>query len=224
VQWDERKRGRKVLRQVQEVREVAEAIIHRYHVHGLLDVQYHERVVSQRPVRRYRERAAGTRVECEVSLSVQLDAAAVAQVESCLGWHVYVTNQQASQLSLEQAVLAYRGEYVIERGFGRLKGRPLSVRPMQLTSDTRVDPLALAWPARALFAGIPGAVSVGSTPRSTTRRPTSEALLKAFKGLHVTALTQLAQTVYHVTPLSALQQRILARLSRRFVSQARSPF
>src|SRR5450759_351605 len=84
----ERKRGRKVLRQVQEVREVAEAIIHRYHVHGLLDVQYHERVVSQRPVRRYRERAAGTRVECEVSLSVQLDAAAVAQAASCLGWHV----------------------------------------------------------------------------------------------------------------------------------------
>jgi transposase len=30
---------------------------------------------------------------------------------------------------------------VIERGFGRLKGRPLSLRPMQLTSDNRVTGL-----------------------------------------------------------------------------------
>src|SRR5260221_11368723 len=131
----ERKRGKKVLRQVQEVREVAEAIIHRYRVDGLLDVQYHERFVSQRPVRRYRERAAGTRVECEVSLSVQVDAAAVAQAESCLGWHVYVTNQPAEQLSLEQAGLAYRGEYVIELGFGSFKGRPLLLRIMKLPTD-----------------------------------------------------------------------------------------
>src|SRR5438876_2630949 len=49
-------------------------------------------------------------------------------------------------------------------------------------------------------------------PKRTTRRPTTEALLKAFKGLHVTALTQRAQMASHVTPLSALQERILALL------------
>ena len=74
-------------------------MVHRYRVDGLLEVAYHERVVNQRPVRRYRERAAGTRVEREVSLSVQVNAEAVAQAESCLGWHVYVTNQPAAQLS-----------------------------------------------------------------------------------------------------------------------------
>src|SRR5439155_12984494 len=58
-----------------------------------------------------------------------------------LGWHVYVTNQPAEQLSLEQAVLAYREEYLIERGFGRVIGRPLSVRPLQLASDQRVKGL-----------------------------------------------------------------------------------
>jgi len=226
VNQTERKRGKKVLRQVQEVREVAEAIIHRYHVDGLLDVQYHERIVSERPVRRYRERAAGMCVEREVSLSVQVDAAAVAQAESCLGWHVYVTNQQASQLSLEQAVLACRGEYVIERGFGRLKGRPLSVRPMQLTSDIRVTGLIrllllglrvlclLEYQVRCQLAEHREELAglYAGNPKRTTRRPTSEALLKAFKGLHVTALTQLVHTVYHVTPLSALQERIIALL------------
>ena len=110
VNQAEGKRGKKVLRQVQEVREVAEAIVRRYRVEGLLEIEYQERMVSERPVRRYRERAAGTHVEREISLRVQVNRTAVAQAESCLGWHVYVTNQPAEQLSLEQAVLAYRGE------------------------------------------------------------------------------------------------------------------
>jgi len=223
VNQAERKRGKKVLRQVQEVREVAEAIVRRYRVEGLLEIEYHERIVSERPVRRYGERAAGTRVEREISLCVQVNRNAVAQAESCLGWHVYVTNQPAEQLSLEQAVLAYRGEYVIERGFGRVIGRPLSVRPMQLTSDQRVTGLLrllslglrvlclLEYQVRCQLAeqrqDLAG-LSAGN-PKRTTRRPTSEALLKAFKGLHVTALTQLAQTVFHVTPLSAFRNVFL---------------
>jgi transposase len=221
-----RKRGKKVLRQVAEVCEVAELIVRRYRVEGLLEIEYHERIVSERPVRRYGERAAGTRVEREISLRVQVNGSAVAQAESCLGWHVYVTNQPAEQLSLEQAVVAYRGEYVIERGFGRLKGRPLSVRPMHLTSDQRVTGLLrllslglrvlclLEYQVRCQLAeqrqDLAG-LDAGK-PKRTTHRPTSEALLKAFKGLHVTALTQLAQTVFHVTPLSALQERIIALL------------
>jgi transposase len=222
----ERKRGKTVLQQVAEVREVAEAIMHRYRVDGLLQVQYHERIVSERPVRRYRERAAGTRVEREVSLSVHVNAEAVAQAEFCLGWHVYVTNQPADQLSLEQAVLAYREEYLIERGFGRLKGRPLSVSPLHLTSEQRVKGLLrllslglrllclLEYQVRHQLAEQQQALAglYAGNPKRTTRRPTSEALLKAFKGLHLTALSQQAHTVYHVTPLSTLQERIMALL------------
>ena len=226
LQQSEHKRGKKVLRQVSEVRKVVEAIVHRYRVDGLLEVQYQERVVSERPVRRYRERAAGTRVEREVSLSVQVNTDAVAQAEFCLGWRVYVTNQPADQLSLEQAVLAYREEYLIERGFGRLKGRPLSVCPMQLTSEQRVKGLLrllslglrvlclLEYQVRCQLAEQQQALAglYAGNPKRATRRPTSEALLKAFKGLHLTALTQHAYTVYHVTSLSMLQQRIIALL------------
>ena len=226
LQPSEHKRGKKVLRQLAEVREVAEAIVHRYRLEGLLDVQYHERIVSERPVRRYGQRAAGTRVEREISLSVQVNADALAQAEFCLGWHVYVTNQPADQLSLEQAVLAYREEYLIERGFGRLKGRPLSVRPMQLTSEQRVKGLLrllslglrvlclLEYQLRCQLAAQQQALAglYAGNPKRATRRPSTEALLKAFKGLHLTALTQQAHTVYHVTPLSTLQERIIALL------------
>jgi transposase len=222
----EHKRGKKVLREVSEVREVAEAIVHRSRVEGLLDVRYHERVLSERPVRGYGERATGTRVEREISLSVQVKTEAVAQAECCLGWHVYVTNQPAEQLSLEQTVLAYRDEYLIERGFGRLKGRPLSVSPLQLTSEPRVKGLLrllsvglrvlclLEYQVRQQLAEQQLALAglYAGNPKRATRRPTSEALLKAFKGLHLTALRQHAHTVYHVTPLSALQERILALL------------
>jgi transposase len=222
----EHKRGKKVLRQVSEVRKVAEAILHRYRVEGLLEVQYHEWIVSEQPVRRYRERAAGTRVEREVSLSVQVNADAVAQAKSCLGWHVYVTNQPVEQLSLEQAVLAYREEYLIERGFGRLKGRPLSVSPLQLTSEPRVKGLLrllslglrvlclLEYQVRGQLAEQQQALAglYAGNPKRATRRPTSEALLKAFKGLHLTALRKPAHTAYHVTPLSTLQERIMALL------------
>jgi transposase len=143
-----------------------------------------------------------------------------------LGWHVYVTNQQASQLSLEQAVLAYREEYLIERGFGRVIGHPLSVSPLQLTSEPRVKGLLrllslglrvlclLEYQVRAQLAEQQQSLAglYAGNPKRATRRPTSEALLKAFKGLHLTALSQQAHTAYHVTPLSTLQERIMALL------------
>ena len=58
--------------------------------------------------------------------AVQRDAAAIQAAERRLGWRVYGTNRPATALTLAQAVLAYRDEYLVERGFGRLKGRSLS--------------------------------------------------------------------------------------------------
>lgn len=123
-------------------------------------------------------------------------------------------------------MLAYGDEDLIEQGFGRLKGRPLSVSPLQLTSEHRVQGLLrllslglrvlclLEYEVRRHLAeqeeGLAGLYA--GNPKRTTHRPTSEALLKAFKGLHLTVLTQQACTSSHVTPLSPLQERILALL------------
>ena len=46
-----------------------------------------------------------------------------------------MTNQPQDQLPLEQAILAYRSEDIVERGFGRLQGRPLSLTPMYVQRD-----------------------------------------------------------------------------------------
>jgi transposase len=52
-----------------------------------------------------------------------------------LGWRIYSPNQPVEQLSLEQAVLAYRSAYLVERSLGRRKGRPLSLTPMYVQRD-----------------------------------------------------------------------------------------
>jgi hypothetical protein len=70
-----------------------------------------------------------------VRVTVEVDAAAVEEAVRRLGWRVYATNAPAEQLTLTQAVLAYRNEYIIERSFGRLKGKPLSLTPMYLQRD-----------------------------------------------------------------------------------------
>ena len=54
---------------------------------------------------------------------------------SQLGWRVYATNQSAEHLTLSQAVEAYRDEYLVERNFSRLKGRPLSLAPLYVQRD-----------------------------------------------------------------------------------------
>lgn len=100
------------------------------------------------------------------------------------------------------------------------------MRPLHLTSEQRVIGLLrllsvglrvlclLEYQVRSQLANPQQALAglYAGNPRRATRRPTSEALLKAFKGLHLTALIQQAHTTYHVTPLSALQERIMALL------------
>ncbi len=49
-------------------------------------------------------------------------------------------------------------------------------------------------------------------PKRTTRRPTAEALLQAFRLIHLSVVTLGQQTHRHITPLSEVQQRILVLL------------
>jgi transposase len=95
----------------------------------------YEQQGTSHPVRAYRERAAGVKVDRQATVEVRVDEEALAAAASRFGWRLYATNQPREQLSLEQAVLAYRSEYLVERGFGRLKGRPLSLAPMYVQRD-----------------------------------------------------------------------------------------
>ena len=71
----------------------------------------------------------------QATVEVRVDEEALESAVRRLGWRMSSTNQPKEQLSLEQAVLAYRSEYLVERSLGRLKGRPLSLRPMYVQRD-----------------------------------------------------------------------------------------
>jgi len=123
-------------------------------------------------------------------------------------------------------VLAYREEYIIERGFGRLKGKPLSLTPMYLQRDDHatglIRLLTIGLRVLTLFEFVlTGKLFETKTdiaglyagnPKRKTSRPTTEALLRAFN-VDLIGIKGVDDIIsYHLTPLTALQQRILELL------------
>jgi transposase len=74
-----------------------------------------------------------------------------AVIASC-GWRTYVKNRSEDLLSIEAVVLAYRDQYVVEHAFHRLKGKCLSLTPINIRKDERIDGLVklLTVPLRIL--------------------------------------------------------------------------
>jgi transposase len=216
-------RGKKRFTEEAALAAAVEALIAKHRVAGLLQVDYQTQI-EVRPKRRYRDRPA--RVERTPTFTVQarIDAAALAEAVRRLGWRVYATDQ--AELSLTEAVLAYREAYFIERGFGRLKGRPLSLTPMYLDSDARVKGLIrlLSVGLRVLTLiefsvrqrlrqeGVQLGGLYAGNPKRVTARPTTEMLLRVFTGLTLVLLHQDNETHVQLTALTPLQRRILELL------------
>jgi transposase len=126
-------------------------------------------------------------------------------------------------LSLAQAVLASRSAYQVERSFGRLKGRPLSLTPLYVQRDDhatgRMRLLSIALRVLTLLAcvgrrqwatdGVKLAGLYAGNPQRATDRPTAERVLEAFQDLTLTLIKGSQQTDRHMTALRPLQQRIL---------------
>jgi len=219
------KQGKARIEDADSMRAAAQAVLRRHRVDGLFQLTITEQV-QKRAVRAYGGRPARVETNRLVTLQVTVDEQAVEETVRWFGWRVYVTNHPAETLSLQEAVLAYREEYLVERGFGRLKGKPLSLTPMYLHSDTRATGLIhLLSIGLRILTLIEYQVRTGlaerqeklaglyaGNPKRTTQRPTAEALLTAFKGIYLSTVTIGDQLSRHVTPLSALHEKILSLL------------
>jgi transposase len=222
---NQRGRGRKRFADVEPLRQAAEAVVERHQVHGLLRLSYEESV-HERPVRRYGERPATVRVEREVQATAVVEERVLEEVIRRLGWRVCATDAPVERLSLTQSALAYRNQYIIDRGMGRLKGQPLSLTPMYLQRDDHATGLIrllsiglrvltlLEFVVRRRLAaeGTQLAGLYAGNPKRATVRPTAERLLEAFRDITLTVIQEPHQTRRHLTPLSNLQQRILILL------------
>ena len=222
---NERKQGKQRLENAAAMQSAADQIIQEYRVTGLLKLEITEQH-TEKHVRAYGTRPARNVIETTVSLQVENDVAAIAEAVRWFGWRVYATNQIQEILPLDKAVLAYREEFLVERSFGRLKGKPLSLSPMYLQSDTRATALIrllslglriltlIEHTVRQRLADLneklPGLYA--GNPKRATDRPTAEAMLQAFKGIYLSVVTLGEQVLYHVSPLSEVQTKILSLL------------
>jgi transposase len=220
-----RGRGRKRFEDIEPLRQAVNEIVQRHRVEEFLWLRYDQHTTT-RQVRAYKDRPAYRQEDRQATVEVRVDEEALESAVHRLGGRVYSTNQPVEQLSLEQAVLAYRSEYLVERSLGRLKGRPLSLRPMYVQRDDHATGLIrllsialrvltlLEFVVRrqlkaegATLAGL----YAGNTKRETAR-PTAERLLEAFQEVTLTVVEGVHQVYRYLTALSPLQERILELL------------
>jgi transposase len=220
-----RRRGKKKLTSVDEWEVSIAAILKRYRTNGLVKINL-QVTKHQKTTRRYLDRLPQTIEETSINLDFEILESSVTQQIKLLGWRVYVTNQTSSLLPLKQAVRCYRDEYLVERGFARFKGFPLSLTPIYLQREDHITGLIrllsiglrvltlLEFQVRSslkeneeklvgLYTG---------NPKRETARPTAELLLAAFKEITLILIESKNQVYVHLTNLSTLQQRILILL------------
>jgi transposase len=224
-------RGKRQITEEAVLQRAAEAVLVKHRVTGLLTYTYVRE--SEQEVKFVgrgrggvnRQQQVSERVRYQITM-VTRNEEAIAQLVSTFGWRAYATNAPKPRLSLDKAVREYRREYHIERDFGRLKGAPLSLTPMFVKRDDQVigltHLLSVALRILTLLEFVvrrslkqQGATLVGlykENPRKATARPTAERLLQAFVPITLTQVHLPEQVVCHVTPLTPVQQQILALL------------
>ena len=209
----------------------AEAILKAQDVEGLLTYTF-ERQEKHQTRHIGRGRGSAERPKHEIiTVRYQITAIsrqeeAITELRKTLGWRVYVSDAPAEQLTLEQAVLTYRNEWLVERGFHRLKGTPLSLNPLFVQRDDQVAGLThLLSLAVRLLTLIEFVVRrnlkrnqekltglIENNPKKGIDNPTTERLLKQFDNIYLTIVHLPDQVIRHVTPLTDLQVRILELL------------
>ncbi len=204
-------RGKRQIRDELELCQKAQAILKTHRVEGLLDYDYDYEVPTRSRPGRYQ------------ITTVTSNQTRIQQVEQQLGWRAYVTNAPVRRLSLPQAVLTYRDEWIAERIFHRIKGCPLSISPFFVQRDDQVKGLVhlLSLAVRILtlieFVVRRSLQESGESlrglypgnPLKATQRPTAEKLLAAFKHLTLTLFRVKGEWYGDVTELNPLQKQIL---------------
>jgi transposase len=219
------RRGKKKLTSVDEWEASVAAILKRYRTNELFTINL-QITKHQKTIRRYLDRPPQIIESTSINLDFEILELAVTQKIKSLGWRVYVTNQTSSVLPLKQAVCCYRDEYLVERGFSRLKGFPLSLTPIYLQREDHITGLI-----RLLSIGLRVLTLLEfqvrrslkenrekllglytGNPKRETARPTAEIILAAFKEITLILIGVKDEVYAHLTNLSPLQQHILSLL------------
>jgi len=217
-----RGRGKRQFEDEASLLAAIQRIEEKYRVQGLLDCEY-QKEVTERQIRAYRDRPARTERKVRFQLTVARNEQAIAEAEFRAGWRIYVTNAPAGQLTLAQAVLAYRDQYIEENVFRRLQGKILSITPVYVQRDDHAKGLfhLLTLAARILALGDYTAKQAlaqedaelagiyPGNPKRSTATPTTERMLAVFDNINLLLVPVTGQVHCQITPLTPVQERIL---------------
>lgn len=220
-----RQRGKRQIEDEASLLSSIERIEQQYRVQGLFHLDYQSEV-QERQVRRHGDKPARIERQVRFQLTVRRNQEAIAAAEFQAGWRIYATHAPQERLSLCQAVLAYRDQYIEENIFRRLQGKFLSITPIYVQRDDHAQGLFhfLTLGARLLALGdylarqalaaqqstLTGIDS--GNPKRGTAKPTTERMLAAFAGIHLLIMPAETDPKCFLSRLSDVQQRILALL------------
>ncbi len=156
-----------------------------------------------------------------LQLHIQQVDDAIKTAETLAGWRLYVTNAPTTQLTLPQAVIYYRDEWLLERGFHRFKRGSLPALPIYFQNQNRITGLMfllnialrvftlMEFVVRQALIETQQSLSglYDGNPKRKTDRPSAEKMLKAFCNL---TLYFLPDSTIFITPINALQKQILS--------------
>lgn len=218
----ERRRGYNYPKTVVQLKEKVSTVLSAQGCEAYLHVTITEETVSKQK-RAYKERPA--RVEKRTDFQVEITAKTenLKQAYRLMGWRAYATNAPEDKLSLAKAVDVYRDAYLHEHGYSRLKGKPLSLRPMflqkedQITGLIRLLSLALRvltlieFVVRKQLAaeGVALQGIYAGNRKRKTKTPRTETLLNVFKGIILTIIHDGDKEWVHLNPLKPTQKHIL---------------
>ena len=217
-----RGRGMKRLDE-KELHRAVDVILKNHGVSELLQIEYRKEI-KETYRKAWRGREAYTLVETKITVHTTLNMDAWEKTVRSLGWRVYVSNDK--ELSLNEAVLAYRQEYLIEHGFARYKGKTLGLTPLYLGSTTRIKGLIRLLSIglrvlclleftvrRALLSNDEKLLGIyKGNPKRATASPTAEMMLHVFRGISLVVLHLNGTKHMELTPLTTVQKKILSLL------------
>ncbi|MEH2032783.1 MAG: IS1634 family transposase [Nostoc sp.] len=202
-----------------------ENILKRYRVKDFFSTMITEEIIKEtRNCRRGRpSKNSPTQSVTKICLQLhiqQIDTA-IKEAETLAGWRLYVTNAPTTRLTLPQAIMYYRDEWLLERGFHRFKRGSLPALPIYFQNEDRIVGLMFVLNiALRVFTLMEFVVRQAlqqtqqslaglydGNPKRKTDRPSAEKMLKAFCNL---TLYFLPDSTIFITPINALQKQILS--------------
>jgi transposase len=226
-------RGKRQIREGDQLQEAIDAVLVTYRVTGLLEVAWRkEESVKTSYVGRGRGGAnrptRTVRTVRYVITGVNRKETAIEAAKHRLGWRVQVTNMPQKTLDLAQSVVHYRAGYCVEGDFRMLKGKPIGLSPLYVWTDDQIRGmthlLTIALRLLTLIQmkirdalGKEDASLAGlyeGQPSRTTNRPTTIRILRAFVREEITLayITIGEQSYVNLSPLSELLISILTYL------------